>query len=149
MRTRVGVRALAITLLLSGVCACQNTGNDGADGSGSSGMVDPFTASNIARLNRLDELTLWRVGEQAEGPGREPEVPLAQIALANDRAWVFSVDGDSRTDSTDLRTPPDAAPEQAQDALVHVVEEATGREVRAVWSSVDADTWVAQATFVD
>jgi hypothetical protein len=149
MRALKAMRALAVAVALTGVSGCQNGGDDGSDSSGSAGMTDPFTMSMVARLDGLEELTLWRVGEQAKGPGRDPGDPVARVALANGQGWAFSVSGDGRVDSTRLSVPPETAAEEAQNALVHLVEEATGREVSAVWSTTDADTWSAEATFSD
>jgi hypothetical protein len=112
-------------------------------------MGDPFALACIARLKTLSTLTLWRVGQLARGPGREPEMPMLAVAVHNHAGWVYRIDGNECFDSTTLGAPPDANELDAQSAVVRLVVEATGRNVHVAWTEVDADTWTAAASFAD
>ena len=113
-------------------------------------MGDPFTMTMIGRMKTLSELTLWRVGQHAAGPGRDPDVPIAVIAAHHQSGWAYSIRGDGVQEASFLPgVSPDASELDAQSALVRLVEEATGRAVQAEWTEVDVDTWCAAASFTD
>ena len=112
-------------------------------------MADPFAMACIARLKTLSMLTLWRVGQHAEGPGRQPKIPMHAVAIHNHAGWVYRIDGNECFDSTTLGAPPDANELDAQSAVVRLVVEATGRNVHAAWTKVDADNWTATASFAE
>jgi hypothetical protein len=53
---------------------------------GSTEMSDSFDWMMIAEIKTLKSVTLWRVGQHAEGPGRRPEEPLVVVAATTARA---------------------------------------------------------------
>jgi hypothetical protein len=136
--------------MLFGVTACSHEVLPDASSRGSSGMSGSFDSKMIAQIKTLKSLTLWRVGRHAEGPGRRPKEPIAALAANNHSDWAFSIDGDGRFDGSRLTgSSPVNSPRDAQAALVGMIEDATGRDVDASWTRVDADTWVATASFTD
>lgn len=117
---------------------------------GSDDMIDSFDRRAISQIKELQSLTLWRVGLHAKGPGRHPKDGVAAIAAENKLTWAFSIDGDGRFDGTYLPGTSDSSSvEEAQAALVTLVETVTGRTVSAAWTESDADTWTASAKFAD
>lgn len=111
----------------------------------SAGGDDDFEMSMIAQIENLRSITIWRI--TAREVQRHPEEGIVAFARRNRLRWAFSVDGDSRTDSTHLVLAPGAPPAAAETAVVRLVEAATGRRVEATWHQVDADTWTATATY--
>jgi hypothetical protein len=111
-------------------------------------MDDPFAESVIAGFQILRAFTLWRVGEHASGPGRDrADPPITAWAAHYQTGWAYSIDGDGAFESSRPPVPPDASVLDAQVALVNLVSRITGREVEAVWTEVNADTWTATASF--
>ena len=111
-------------------------------------MEDPFAEATIARFQTLSGFTLWRVGEHAAGPGRERVDPPIAVWASNYQAgWAYSIDGDGAFESSRPPVAPDANVTDAQAAVVNLVARVTGREVEAVWTAVDANTWTAAASF--
>lgn len=150
MRTRVTAAALLVGALLSGTTACSHERSPDTNSKGSTDKSDAFDSRMIAQIKTLKSVTLWRVGQHAEGPGRRPQEPIAVVAANNHTGWAFSTDGDGRFDGTNLPdVSPADSPRVAQAAVVGLIEDATGRDVDASWTEVDADTWIATASFAD
>lgn len=147
---RGAVATLLLGVVFAGTAACAAADQPGTAPSGEVAVGEPFDMEAISQIKALDSLTLWRVGQHALGPGRDPEEPIAVVAANNRTGWAHSIDGDGRFDNTNLPgTPPTASERDAQAVLVRLVERATGREVNATWVDVDADTWTATASFAD
>jgi hypothetical protein len=72
---------------------------------------------------------------------------MLAVAVNNHAEWVYSVDGNERFDSTRLEVPTDATELDAQSAIIQLIKDATGRNVHAAWTEVDADTWTATVSF--
>lgn len=147
MRIRGAAPALLLCALLIGATACSRGGSPDRS-KGPTGASDSFDTMMIAEIKTLETLTLWRVGEYAEGPGRRPEESIAVVASRNRTGWAFGIQGDGRFESTNLPgVSPADSPRDAQAAVVDLIEGATGRDVDASWAEVDADTWEARASF--
>jgi hypothetical protein len=149
MRIRGAASALLLCALLIGATACSRDGL--ADKyKGPTEVSDSFDSMMIAEITTLETVTLWRVGEYAEGPGRRPDESIAVVAANQHTGWAFGVDGDGRFESTNLPgVSPADSPQDAQAAVIGLIERATGRDVDASWVEADADTWRARASFRD